>query len=245
MNKGPVLIALFTVAALSTAQCALAVDKIYSPQVVQGEAEFEYFGTRTFDSLSSENNLQAHETSIGYGVTPWWATELYVLLERGPDQAAHVTGHQFENRFQLAEPGRYWVDPGLLIAYTRAAHQGDPDTLELKLLLEKVSGRFLNRVNIGGEQELGSHASGAPDRVVLWSTRYLLSPRFAPGFEIQSDFGQVNEAHTFDQQQHYIGPAAYGALLPHLKYEAAYLFGVSKAASRGAVRLLLEYEAFF
>jgi hypothetical protein len=245
VTNSRILLALFCVTALGVGRCTFALDKIYSPHVVKGEVELEYFGTRTFDPISSENNLQNHEISFGYGVTSWWAAELYTLLERDADQAAHVSGHQFENHFQLSKPGRYWIDPGLLVAYTRSARLGDPDTLEVKLLLQKVTGRFLNRLNIGGEQELGSHASGAPDRVVLWSTRYLLSRRLMPGLEIQSDLGKANETRTFNEQQHYFGPAAYGQLLPHLKYEVAYLFGVSNAASRAAVRLLLEYEAFF
>lgn len=232
-------------ALLASTQSTLAVDKIYSPQVVRGEWELEYFGIRTFDSDPSRDNLQEHEISIGYGVTDWWWPELYTLLERTPDQSLRTTGVQLENRFQLAPPGKYWVDPGLLVAFTRATHSDDPDTLEVKILLEKLYGRILNRVNIGGEQEFGHNAHGAPDRVILWSTRYLLDPRFTPGFEIQGDLGRANEAPTFNEQEHYVGPAAYGEVVPHLKYEAAYLFGVSRAASHSALRLLIEYEAFF
>jgi hypothetical protein len=224
---------------------ALAIDKIYSPQVVQGEAELEYFGTRTFDPVPDQDNLQDHEISIGYGVTDFWAPELYALLERTPDQSVRISGMEIENRFQLAPAGKYWLDPGLLVAYTWPTQSEDPSTLEVKLLLEKLTGRILNRVNIGGEQEFGHNSHGSPDRVILWSTRYLLDPRLAPGFEIQSDFGRADEASTFNEQQHYVGPAAYGEIIPHLKYEVAYLFGVSTAASKSAVRLLLEYEAFF
>lgn len=237
--------AAFGLGLLASAQPALAVDKIYSPQVVQGEGELEYFGVRTFDSDPSKDNLQEHEVSIGYGVTDWWWPELYTLLQRTPEQSLRTAGVQLENRFQLAPAGKYWVDLGLLVAYTRATHSDDPDTLEVRILLEKLSGRILNRLNLGGEQELGHNARGAPDRVILWSTRYLLDQRFAPGFEVQSDFGRANEARTFNEQEHYVGPAAYGEILPHLKYEAAYLFGVSSAASKGALRLLIEYEAFF
>jgi len=242
MRSAPALLGLLGVL---RAPPALAIDKIYSPLVVQGEAELEYFGVRTLDPTRGLDNRQDHEISIGYGVTDWWAPELYALLERTPEESLRVSGVEIENHFQLAATGKYWLDPGLLVAYTRATESEDPNTLEVKLLLEKLSGRILNRVNIGGEQVFGHNSHGSPDRVILWSTRYLLDRRFAPGFEIQSDFGRAGEDRTFSEQQHYVGPAAYGEIIPHLKYEVAYLFGVSTAASGSAVRLLLEYEVFF
>jgi hypothetical protein len=222
-----------------------AVDKIYSPQIVEGEWELEYFGTRTFDHQHDKNNLQEHEISVGYGANNWWWPELYGLFGKQADESVKMTGVQLENRFQFTEPGEYWVDPGLLLAYTHATHKDNPDTLEVKLLLEKQTGRFLHRANVGIEQSVGPHAQGGPDRVILWNSRYLYDPHFAPGFEIQSDFGKPDESYGFNRQEHYIGPSAYGEILPHLKYEAAYLFGVSNAASKGAARFLLEYEAFF
>ncbi|MDE2029801.1 MAG: hypothetical protein KGI97_04460, partial [Alphaproteobacteria bacterium] len=124
-------------------------------------------------------------------------------------------------------------------------HSDDADTIEAKLLLQKQAGHFLNRANIGIEQGVGPHAGGGPDRVFLWSTRYLYTAKFNPGFEIQSDFGKPNERLSFDQQQHYAGPAAYGELFHNVKYEAAYLFGVSQGAAQSAVRLQLEYEMYF
>jgi len=228
-----------------TSEPAHAVDKIYSPQIVQGEWELEYFGTNTFDHQHDKNNLQEHEISVGYGVTDWWAPEFYGVFEKQAGESIRLSGFEFENHFQFTEPGEYWLDSGLLLAYIHTTHRDDPDGLEVKLLLEKQTGRFLHRANIGFEQEVGSHAQGGPDRVILWSTRYLYDPHFAPGFEIQSNFGKPGEVHGFNRQEHYIGPSAYGQIVPNLKYEAAYLFGVSNAASKGAVRFLLEYEVFF
>lgn len=49
----------------------------------------------------------------------------------------------------------------------------------------------------------------------------------------------------FREQEHYIGPAVYGRVFGHIKYEAALLAGVSDAASDAAGRLLIEYETFF
>jgi hypothetical protein len=224
---------------------AFALDKIYSPNVVKGEFEMEYFGTRSFDKDHDKNNIQKHEISVGYGVTDYWQPELYVIFEKNPDESAEVTGYEFENRFQLAQQGQYWVDPGLLLAYTHAQNAGTADELELKLLLEKKTGSVLNRANIGIGQEIGSDAKGGPERSILWSSRYVYNTYFAPGFEVQSNFGKASEANNFKNQEHYAGPAAYGNIARNMKYEAAYLFGVSNAAANSAARLLVEYEIHF
>ncbi|MDE2030247.1 MAG: hypothetical protein KGI97_06760, partial [Alphaproteobacteria bacterium] len=104
---------------LAMARPAFAVDKIYSPNVVAGEWELEYFGTRTFDNHADKNDSEDHEFSVGYGVNDHWATEVYALMGKEPgDGAASVDGVQWENRIQFFQPGEYWLDSGLLLAYT-------------------------------------------------------------------------------------------------------------------------------
>jgi high-affinity iron transporter len=232
--------------AAATATPAFAIDKVYSPSVTKGEFELEYGGSTTFDNNAEKNNLQAHETELEYGLTDRVQLELSGAFEKQPGESLQSDAVGFGGRYQFTEQGEYWVDSGLLMTYNWATHRDvDPDTIEAKLLLEKQTGSFLHRANIGIEQDVGAHASGGPDRVFLWNSRYMYDEHFAPGFEIQSDFGKGNEVHTFDQQLHYIGPAMFGQIIPNLKYEAAYYVGVSKAASAGAARLLLEYEMYF
>jgi hypothetical protein len=42
-----------------------------------------------------------------------------------------------------------------------------------------------------------------------------------------------------------IFPAVFGQIIPNLRYEAAYYFGASDAASKSAARILVGYEMFF
>ena len=180
-----------------------------------------------------------------YGLTDRLTLELNGEFEKEPDEHLRSSKMGVGGRYQFFEQGQYWLDSGLLLAYGASTHREEADELEAKLLLEKQWGKTLHRANIGLVQEVGPHAEGGPERELLWSSRYLFSNHFEPGFEIQSSFGKANEHPSYNEQEHYIGPAAYGEIMPGLKYEAAYLLGASDAAAEGAGRVLLEYEFYF
>ena len=239
------LISALMLAAMGVAQPALALDKIYSPNVTKGEFELEYSGSTTFDRHHDQSNIQSHEFELEYGVSDRLALELSGELEKEPGKALTSSAVGVGGHVQFFEQGEHWLDSGLLLSYGRATHRDEADTIEAKLLLEKQTGNFLHLANIGIEQAVGSHGVDGAEQVLLWNSRYRYNAHFEPGIELQSNFGRTNETLDFDQQEHYIGPAAYGQIVPGLKYEAAYLFGVSDAASQGAARVLVEYEMYF
>jgi hypothetical protein len=237
---------LFLAVALMPGRAAFALDKIFSPIVEEGELAIEYSGLRTFDGDPQKNNLQEHELEMEYGVNGFWQTEIEADINKDPGGDIRVDDLGWENIFQFTPQGKYWLDAGMLLTYGHALHHGDADDIETKLLLQKDWGKWLNIANIGLDQEVGRNALGGPDRSFIWSSRYRVNPYFNPGFEIQSDFGQPGAASdSFEKQQHYLGPAVYGIILPQLKYEAAWLAGVSDAAASSAARFKLEYEIRF
>jgi hypothetical protein len=241
--------ALFTLASALLAHPALALDgKVYSPNVVKGEAELEYAGTDTFDSDKSKNAIQEHQFSVGYTFTDFWASEVYFAeFERGPGQPLDYTANEFENIFQFWPQGKYWLDAGMLASYHLADKKDSADSIELKLLLQKDIGMFTTVVNVGGEREVGNLATGGNDLASAVNTRYRLSPYFQPGIEWQADYGTLRERNNFSQQEHYLGPVVYGEFpyLTGLKYEVGYFAGISDAAANTAMRLKLEYEMYF
>jgi len=89
---------------------------------------------------------------------------------------------------------------------------------------------------------VGRYAARGLARDVRWSSRYRLGSAFEPGFEIQSALGRTAQSKSFNQQEHYIGPSAYGKLPPGLKYELAWLVGISDAASSSNARLRISYD---
>jgi FTR1 family protein len=233
---------IFTFSITAIPQPAYALDEIYSPIVEPHELEFEYNGSRTFDQANDKDNNQNHEFIIEYGLNGSLELEASVGLSNKPNDALRLHEIQGELRWQFFEQGYAWLDSGILIAYGQSIRANEPGAFEAKLLLQKDIGRFTNRLNVGFEQQVGSNAESGPAYVFLWNTRYRYNYYFEPGFEIQSDLGHGRDLGRFEAQEHYIGPALYGHIAPNLKFEAAYLWGVTKASSRAASRILLEYE---
>ncbi len=232
---------------LMLARPALALDpKVYSPDVVKGEMELEYAGDRTFDSDKSKNDLQENQFSVGYGLTDYWSAELYYAeFGRGPGQPQDFTANEFENIFQFWPAGKYWLDAGLLASYHLAAKQGDADSVEMKLLLQKDVDRFTAIVNVGGERQVGASAVPGNDLSSAANVRYRWLEYFQPGIEWQAGYGTWGARSSFNRQEHYLGPVAYGSIVPGLKYEVGYFAGVSSTAASSAARLQLEYEIYF
>lgn len=228
---------------------AFALDEIYSPNTEYRELAFEYNGSRTFDNHTGAglNNVQGHQFSIEAGVTPRLTLEVGAGFSHEPGSNFRQEDYEIEGRYQFFEQGENWVDTGLLLAYGFATQSHEPDAVETKLLLQKDFGRFTSTMNVGFEQAVGKNSggTGGPDYAFLWNNRYRYNESFQPGIEIQSGLGQGPTLGKFNEQEHFIGPAVYGKLFGSLKYQAAWLFGASDAASQSAARLMLEYETHF
>ncbi len=235
--------------ALWGARPSFALDEIYSPNTEYKEIGLEYGGSRTVDSQGSKNNAQAHAFALEAGVLPNLTLEANGSFEKDPDSALHVTTTEIEARYQFSDPGENWLDTGFLVAYQHAVRQDDANGIEVKLLLQKDTGFVTHTANIGFSEQIGPKAVGGPDTVFLWNSRYRYSPAFQPGIELQSDLGQGQTLGRFQEQDHYLGPAAYGKFFigngEALKYQIGYLVGISRAAAQGAGRLLIEYETHF
>lgn len=231
---------------------ALAVDKLYTPYVEKGEWEVEYFGKNSFDSDGSKDHEQKHEIALGYGVTDSWKTEIYGIFEKEAGDHIKFDAVEWENIFQLTKRGEYWLDVGASLAYEWTPESSKADALEARLLLAKDLGHSLHILNVIAEKQVGAGPREDLEGALLWSSRYRYSAAFQPGFEISSEFGELSETGSFDDQKHAIGPAAYGKLhLPFgdedeaLGYRVGYLFGISDAAPDGELVLQLEYELEF
>jgi len=227
---------------------------VYSPFVEQGEIELETKGLYDIDHSKNKNAVQEYKNAIGYGVTDRWETELYGEFERQPQDneegkthlsALKFTHIEWENRYQLTEQGKYWLDAGLYFAYEIPVRDKEPGQIEGKILLEKSTQNFTHKANIIFNKEVGGGAAAQTTGALAWSSRYRLSQHFQPGVEYWADFGEIRRHLPFEAHGHQLGPAFYGYLTPHVKYDVGYLFGISHAAPAGELKWILEYELRF
>ncbi|MDE2027860.1 MAG: hypothetical protein KGK03_05005 [Candidatus Omnitrophica bacterium] len=228
---------------------ALAEKLVYEPYAETGEWEYESTGQYDFDHAKNKNAVQEYKNTIGYGVNSFWHTEFEVEMEREPTDEGitrfRATHLEWENIFQLAPKGKYWVDPGIYLAYEAPIKGKEVGQFEAKLLLEKSIAKFTNVLNISFNQQVSQGASPYTDAGASWSTRYRLSPYFQPGFEYWNDFSEMNSHLTYNLQSHQAGPCFYGRIglgRRHLKYNIGYLFGISQAAPQGELKWVVEYE---
>ena len=229
---------------------ARATKKVYSPHVVQGEVESEAQGSVVFDSREDLDGAQKQKYALGYGVTGFWFTEIYGEIEKeaaGQEEGEGWTFEavEWENRFQLSEPGERFIDTGLYFAYEAATEEDQADKVEGKLLLEKQWGEVDHILNLILEDDVGPNAEAGLGGGLAWSTRVRWKPYFEPGFEWHSDFKELDDGKSFNEQEHQLGPSVYGKIGDHIKYDLGYLSGISDAAPEGELKWILELEWYF
>jgi len=221
---------------------AHATKKVYSPIVEGGELEIETRGSYDFDHRSSKDGKQKQKHAVGYGVTDYWFTEFYGIIEKGAtDDDFEFAEIEWANRFQLTEQGQYWVDLGLYFAYEVSFEDDKADKIEGKLLIEKEIGKYTHIANIIFEKQVGGDTEKETEGGLAWGSRYRWREYFEPGFEFHSEFGELNESKSFDEQEHLVGPVFYGKI-GLFKYDVGYLFGISDDAVDGKLKWIIEYE---
>jgi high-affinity iron transporter len=232
-------------AALTSLNPARA-NEVLSPQITQGEWELEQQGYVAHDRNASNSGEQDFQTELGYSPTYWYHVELEGELGRepGPDETLRHTSFNIENTFALAEPGEYWIDPGLFFE-TDFPQGDDPNNVIFGFLGAKNIGSFGETFNLLLHKDYG------PNNTPLGfayanQLQYRVRPWINPGFEIYYDSDGQNR---FENQQLAIGPGLFGKIYTFnaqaFKYEVAYLFGATPASPDGAVRWKFEYEVSF
>jgi high-affinity iron transporter len=241
-------------AALAPLHAARAELQVRMPTVDYRELEFEHNGFFTFDKDRSLGGQQSYTYSVGYGVTPWWQVELEGESNSVPDSSVHYTATTMENIFQLTEPGKYFFNLGFFAEYSQSALSNEPNDFTFGPIVQKelydvLGVDSLHTLNVFFSRDVGHNATHATGLEVAWQSRLLLNPYIDPAVEYYGFIDDLGNAGSFSQQQHFIGPVAVGAVnfAPYgkLKYEVGYMFGMTEASPRGAIRWKLEYEIAF
>jgi hypothetical protein len=211
---------------------------ITSPYVSEGETELELKAGYILEADDHEDGYGG-EVAVSHGVTSYWQVEVGLSFEdegRGHDLEAKSLN--LESKFQLAQPGEYFVDPGIKLEYAHSLNGGS-DKIGAKFVLAKEIEKFSNVANFEISKEIGDDADSNPGYGFAYGVSYALQENLALGAEWHSDFGNFDK--DFNDQDHQIGPVVYGDAFG-VEYEVGLLAGVSKHAPDAELKFVVGYE---
>lgn len=219
-------------------------DYVHTPHVEYGEREIE------FRAGSARDRGKEVETAgvlgFGLGVTQSWFTEIAVEFERERGENFRYESFEWENKFQLTEPGEFPVDLGLLVEIERPRDHAEGWELKLGLLTQKDFGKVQVNFNLMGERHFDAEERSVTELGYEWQAKYRWRPALEFGLQGFGEVGKWNNWEGSERQEHKIGPAIFGKLpaggRQAIKYDAAYLVGLTKATPDHTLRLKVEYE---
>ncbi len=226
------LMALMLLSIPGQARAGFTVD---SPIVHSQETEVELHVSSQWNGSRTGSREDEYVVAAGHGFTDIWFSEIELEFEREPGGKVVHEATSWENTFQLTPQGKYWLDAGLLLSYEAAGEKEHPDKIEVKGLFQKQWGKLEHTLNLTLEREVGVNADDKTEPAYAWQSRWLLSQRFEPGFEV---FGSEDDLRA--------GPMFRGAVRVRqrsvLVYELGYLHGLTTKTPQHTLKGTLELE---
>lgn len=223
-----------------------AADYVYTPAVEYGEREIDM----KFGEASPVAGIHSRVASIGfgYGAKEYWFTEVYLKQERNGSDVANLA--EWENKFQLTDTGEYAVDVGLITELEAPLSANAPWEFKFGPLFQTEFGKLQLNGNLLFERAFGkADETGVPYSTNIsyqWQAKYRWQPILEIGLQGLGEMGKWNDWDKKIDQNHRIGPAAFGKYalgnLQAIRYNAAWLIGVSVAAPNHIFRMQIEYE---
>lgn len=229
---------------VATSTIAGPADYVYSPTVEYGEKEIDFkFGTARQGDAA---RVSVASIGFGYGAKEWWFTELYVKYKMDEFEPSKYDALEWENKFQLTEPGRYPVDVGVVLEIERPRDRTEGWEVKWGPLFQTEFGKWQLNANVLFERLY--HADFPSDTLLQyqWQAKYRWEKALEFGFQGFGEVGQWDNWLPSDQREHKLGPAIFGKIpvgeRQAIKYNAAWLLGASQAAHDHTLRLQVEYE---
>ncbi len=243
----PVCLRRFAAIALGLPAISLAgpSDYIYVPSVEYGEREID-FKYGTWKLKQDPVRETASSLAFGYGITQAWFTEAYIKYAKNPGERTKYDAFEWENKFQLTEPNQYAVDVGLVTEIEVPRARAEGYELRMGPLFQLDTGPVRWNANLLFERVVSADEPHATEMGYQLQARYALAPNFEVGAQAFGEMGPWDHWAPASEQNHRAGPAIFGKVKlggrEAIRYNAAWLHGVSSAAPRDTFRIQAEYE---
>ncbi len=220
-------------------------DYVLSPSVTEGEYELDL----KFGSSSHGDDLDkasAVALGLGYGLTPHWYTEFVVQYSR--EGSAHLAFDtpEWENIFQVSEPGEWPIDLGIVTELEKPRDSSEGWKVRIGPLMQRELGRFEINLNLLLRRAFASPLDHLTRLDYQFQVKYRYRESFEYGLQALSDLGPLDPESKTYKQLHRAGPAVFGKIAlgnrRALKYNAGVLFGTTNNSYDHTVRAQIEYE---
>ena len=218
-------------------------DYVFVPAIEYGERELDFkYGVA---GKKDDPTAQAASFGFGYGLKEWWFTEFYVKGTREGSRSA-FDAIEFENKFQLTDPGKYPVDIGFILEFELPHDRSEGNEFRFGPLFQTE----LDRVQVNFNPLLTNISRTADDNGTFFGYQWQLKYRWQQALEFGAQgFGETGKWNHFlptNEQTHRLGPAVFGKLglggREAIVWNAAILFGVTQESPDWNFRLQAEYE---
>ena len=217
-------------------------EYIYLPRVAYGEREIDIkYGSRKM----SGGDLSAASIGLGFGLTEYWFSEVYVKYNRANDSTS-LDAYEWENKFQLTETGKYPIDVGMLFEVERPQDRTEGYEVTFGPLLQTEFDKLQLNANVLFKRNYRADESNIMQTKYQVQAKYRLKKEFAFGMQGFGELGDYNHWLPASEQSHRFGPAIFGKFVigsrQAIKYNTAYLVGKTLNTDSKTLRLQLEYE---
>jgi hypothetical protein len=220
-------------------------EYLFTPIVEEGEREIDFkYGTA---EEQDGTRVNVGMMGFGYGVNSFWFTEIY--FKREHEGSEHLNLAEWENKFQLTETGKYFVDVGLITEIEAPLSDGKaPWEFKFGPLFQTEFGKLQLNANVLFERKFEGEDEGehVTEMGYQWQAKYRWKPELEFGLQSFGEVGEWDHWADSNEQEHKIGPAVIGKVAvgqkQAIKYNAAYLYGTSRAAPDHTFRMQVEYE---
>ena len=218
-------------------------DYVFVPTVEYGEREVDFkAGTTKFDGLGRES---VATVGFGYGVTQTWFTEAYLEIERDNGKN-EIEAVEWENKFQLTEPGEYAVDVGFITEIEIPEHRENGYEFKFGPLFQKDFGKTQLNFNLLFERAYRAVEANPMVMGYQLQAKYRWTEQVEFGMQGFGEMGKWNDFSPRSEQSHRFGPAIFGKIdlgnRQAIKYNAAFLFDAGDAVDNRTFRMQAEYE---
>ncbi len=222
-------------------------DYVFVPSVTYGEREIDFkMGTVRRNAGDESGRESAASLGFGYGVREWWFTEFYAKYERNSGEKTKFDAFEWENKFQLTEPGRFPVDVGFILEIERPKDRAEGYEVVFGPLFQAEIGNVQLNFNPLLERNYRSEEDNPLRLNYQWQVKYRWRPQLDFGLQGFGELGKWNDWSPSHEQSHRAGPAVFGKFAlggrHAIVYNAAVLRDLNGDSRGTTFRAQVEYE---